>query len=156
MIIRHAVLEDLDRLLVLGKAMHGESPRFSPFLFDDKKARIFLENLITSPFGRIIVAEKDGIVIAMLAGFIVELFFSRDITACDALVYVAPEHRGGSAFARMVKAFEKEAEQATGLGRGEIIFGVNTEVHAEKTAGMYERLGYRKAGITMQKKVGYV
>lgn len=156
MLIRHATLDDLARLVELGKAMHGESPRFSPFVFDYEKARIFLESLITSPFGRIIVAEKDGIVIALLAGFIVELFFSQDITACDALVYVAPEHRGGSAFVRMVRVFEEEAEKVTGLGRGEIIFGVNTEVHAEKTAGMYERLGYRKAGITMQKKVGYV
>lgn len=156
MLIRHAVLEDLDRLVELGEAMHGESPRFSPFAFDYEKARRFLESLITSSFGRIIVAEKESIVIALLAGFIVELFFSQDITACDALVYVAPKHRGGSAFVRMVRMFEEEAEKATGNGRGEIIFGVNTEVHAEKTAGMYERLGYKKAGITMQKKVGYV
>lgn len=156
MLIRHATPPDIPRLVELGRAMHEESPRFSPFSYDAAKAHVFLEHLVSSPFGRVIVAEKQGEIVAMIAGFIIELFFSQDITACDAVVYVAPLHRGGTAFVRLVRTFEEEAEKAIGGGRGEIIFGVNTEVHAEETAVMYERLGYRRAGITMQKKVGHV
>lgn len=155
-LVRHATPEDAPRLVELGKAMHEESPRFSPFSYDHEKAKVFIESLMASPFGRIILVEKEGEIVAMIAGFILELFFSHDITACDAVVYVTPGHRGGTAFVRLIRAFEKEAKGVIGDGRGEIIFGVNTEVHAEETAGMYERLGYRRAGITMQKKVGYV
>ena len=150
MIIREANNDDAASLLSMGELMHNESPRFNKFTFDKEKAANLIQHLIAIDNGIVIVAEHEGNLVGMIGGMVCEQFFSKDLYACDFVVYIDPEHRGTSAIIRMIKLFE---ERAIKLGAKEISLGISTEIHAERTANLYEKLGYKRSGISTIKRI---
>lgn len=150
MIIRDATLNDAPDLLRMGELMHHESPRFNKFTFDLDKTRKLIEFLVTNSNGIVIVAERDGKLIGMLGGMVSEHFFSRDTYACDFVVFIDPEHRGGSTVIRMIKLFEQRAKD---LGAKEVSLGISTEVNTERTANLYEKLGYMRSSVGTIKRI---
>jgi RimJ/RimL family protein N-acetyltransferase len=150
MIIREATLKDVIAMLDMASLMQQESPKFSHNSFDAVKASGLFTTLVVKDNGIAFIAEKDGQPVGMIGGMVVEQFFSHDLYACDFGVYLKPEHRGGSAVIKMIKAFEQRAIE---LGAKEISLGISTEVHAERTASLYERLGYVRSGISTIKRV---
>jgi len=142
--IRQATLLDVEAMIALGARMHDESPRFRKFDYRPQKLRALAERVI--PAGGAFVAEVSGRIVGMFVGFIAEQYFGNARYASDLLVYVAPEHRGGSAFPRLFKAWESWARSQD---VDEICLGIGTEVTAERTMVLYERLGYRRAGYLM-------
>ncbi len=149
--IRVAVGGDIPALVDLGYAMQQESPRFAHLAYAPVKVAQTLQQMIAADNGRVFVAVRDDIVVGMMGGYVLEYFFSHDKFATDLYVYVAPPYRGGSFFTRLVVAFE---QWAIALDANEIVVGISTEVEAERTASLYERLGYRRIqGITLMKKV---
>jgi hypothetical protein len=98
------------------------------------------------------VAEKDGAVIGWLAGGIAEQWFSRQLMAFEYGLFIAPEHRGGTAGPRLAKAFITWAEEH---GAAIINMGITTGVHEERTGDLYSRLGlsvpvcFIQRGVTM-------
>lgn len=135
--IRAAQDNDTRQLIVLAALMTKESPRFGQHEFSVEKANSFINTLIQH--GGLFVAAKGEQIVGFFAGFVVEHFLSNLSYASDAGVYVLPEHRGGSAFLRLVKAFEAWAYER---GAHEIQLGTSTGVEPEKTVRMYQRLGY--------------
>lgn len=154
MIIREAIAEDIPQMVAMGVLMHAESPRFSAFEYSHEKCTNLCQHLIDSPDGRLFVAEKDGGLVGMFAGFAFEHFFSPELTVSDVFVYVLPEHRKGRAFFKLLRAFEASVTPAEGTI--EVTLGISTEVHTDETAGVYERLGYKKLGYTMRRTLGDV
>lgn len=150
MIIRDATLDDAADLLRMGELMQQESPRFNKFTFDREKSATLINHLISINNGIIVVAEKDGAIVGMLGGMVTEHFFSRDLYACDFVVYIEPEYRGGSTVIRMIKLFEQRAIE---LGAKEVSLGISTELQSERTASLYEKLGYIRSGISTIKRV---
>ena len=150
MIIRDATLDDAANLLRMGELMQQESPRFNKFTFDREKSAALINHLISINNGIIVVAEKDGVIVGMLGGMVTEHFFSRDLYACDFVVYIEPEYRGGSTVIRMIKLFEQRAIE---LGAKEVSLGISTELQSERTASLYEKLGYIRSGISTIKRV---
>jgi GNAT superfamily N-acetyltransferase len=148
--VRAATLEDIPTLVELGYAMQQESPRFAHLTYAPIKVAQSAKHMLTADNGGVFVVEHEDVVIGMLGGYVLEYFFSHDKFASDLVVYVAPQHRGGSAFVRLIVAFE---QWAIAQGVSEIVLGVSTEVEAERTASMYERLGYRRVGLTFIKRV---
>jgi GNAT superfamily N-acetyltransferase len=108
---------------------------------------------MASPTGCIFVAERERILVGMMAGFVFEHFFGFDKIASDYVLYVSPAHRGGTLMVRLVKAFES---WAIGLGADEIAVGVSTEVDPQRTVMLYERLGYRRSGFNVLKEIDHV
>ncbi len=147
--IRPAQPHDLVQLLEMGRLMHAESPRFRPVPFSTEKAQQLIEQLISR--GGAFVAEVDGALVGMFGGVVFEHFFSTTKMAADVVLYVTPEYRGGSLAARLVHAFERWAIEA---GADELVLGVSTGIEAERTAGLYERLGYERSGISLLKTAG--
>lgn len=145
--VRTATEADVPELLEMGRAMHAESPRYRHRHYSPDKVEQFARRLVAT--GGTHVAEIDGRIVGMFAGFVVEDWFGNDRVASDFVVYVRPEHRGSSAFVRLVKAFEK---WAAGQGAVEIAPGVSTEVDPDKTVALYERLGYRALGARVLTK----
>ena len=135
--IRPAQASDARQILVLAALMTQESPRYCKHEFSLDKAICFFDTLLEH--GGLFVAISDEQIIGFFAGFVMEHFLSNQTFASDAGVYVLPEHRGGSAFVRLVKAFEAWARER---GASEIHLGTSTGVQPEKTVRMYERLGY--------------
>jgi GNAT superfamily N-acetyltransferase len=147
--IRRATAADFPALVEMGRDMHAESPRYRGMSYDAAKVAELAKRLADmKDIAILLVAERAGEVIGMFVALIAERWFSQDRYITDLTVYVKPEYRGGSAFYRLVKAFEDWAEKQ---GVQDIAIGVSTEIHAERTVRAYQQLGYRLAGYTMVK-----
>jgi len=152
--IRQATIEDLPSLIEMGRALHAESPRYRGMAFSEAKLiRLFddLHGTLLSKPGVCFVAERDGYVIGMTVGIIAARWFSEELFLSELTMYVKPEHRGGTAFRRLVDAMEQWAALEK---VGPPVFGVSTDVHPERTVKAYERMGYQLAGYTMVKNHG--
>lgn len=149
--VRHATPADFPAIVAMGRALHDESPRYRDMPFNPDKLLALAKRLHGSLLcsdAVILVAVADGQLVGVTVGVMAERFFNDERYVTDLTVYVKPEHRGGSAFLRMVKALEAWAAEN---GVADLAIGVSTEIHAERTVHAYEKLGYRLAGYTMVK-----
>jgi GNAT superfamily N-acetyltransferase len=149
--VRRATAADFPALIAMGRALHDESPRYRDKPFNpDKLLRMGarLQGTLLSEDAAIFVAESGGQPVGMAIPVIAERFFNDERFVTDLTVYVKPEHRGSSAFFRLIRALEA---WATEQGVEDKALGVSTEIHADKTVRAYEKLGYRLAGYTMVK-----
>jgi GNAT superfamily N-acetyltransferase len=147
--VRRALGSDFAALVAMGEDMHHESPRFAGLSYSQERCHALLAGLSASPHGLALVAEQGGEIVGMLLGLVSKHFFSDDLTASELVVYVRPQARGGSAAVKLVRQFEA---WATDLGVADITLGVSTEVHADRTAQFYQRLGYAPSGLTLVKR----
>ena len=148
--IRHARPADVDRLLAMGRSLHAESPRYRRVAWDEERARAITEAMAADPESGLFVAEASGgMLVGMIAGFVVPHWFSRSTFASDLTVYVDPEHRGRVVFLRLVGTFE---QWARAQGAIEILLGVSTDIHPEQTVRVYERLGYKMSSFALMKE----
>lgn len=145
--VRHATRDDIPALIELGRAMHAESPRFSRQPYSPTKTTGTIEFLLAN--GAVFVVVKGGRPVGMMGGMVAPGWFTEECSAVELAVYVTPEHRGGRTGMRLIRAFEAWAFEH---GAGEITLGVTTEVDTERTAALYERLGYRRSGVTTVKR----
>lgn len=149
--IRRAVASDLEQLVELARRMHAES-RFRIFRFVDAKVRNMLQGLIDSPDMALVLVAVDGQtgeVIGAIAAMCVEHWFSDQKVAQDVGLFVDPDRRGGMVAARLVKEFEAWA-RSMGALTGEL--GINTGVHVERTAALFERLGLERTAYLYVKE----
>jgi RimJ/RimL family protein N-acetyltransferase len=151
MSIRVANLEDLPRILELGELLHKEGPRWSRLTFSREKAEAFMRMLLTDSRGVIFVAERDGMVIGGIAGFAEPHWSSNDTVAQEVSFFMAPEARGSMAATRLICAL-----RAWGDIRGAkwLQAGTSTGLDPERTAGLYERLGFTRCAIGLEVKYG--
>jgi GNAT superfamily N-acetyltransferase len=147
--VRNAKAGDIPALIELGARMYIESRYSQNSPFDEEKCAELARNLISSPAGCLLVAEKDGAVIGWLAGGIAEQWFSRQLMAFEYGLFIAPEHRGGTAGPRLAKAFITWAEEH---GAAIINMGITTGVHEERTGDLYSRLGLSRTGLLYSKR----
>ena len=149
--IRQATPADFPALIAMGRALHDESPRYRDMPFNPDKLLALgarLQGTLLSEDAVILVAHSGGELVGMTIGVIADRFFNDERYVTDLTVYVKPEHRGGSAFLRMIRALEA---WAAAHGIADMAIGVSTEIHAERTVHAYQKLGYRLAGYTMVK-----
>ena len=134
----------------MGAAMHAESPRYRTLDFDEEKLFNLAQYLIVTPSaGGTLVAESQGRIAGMLAFAVGEFYFGKDKYASDVVMYLKPEHRGGSLFPRMVAAFEKWADE---FGVKEKQLGVSADIDSERVVAVLLRLGYAKASTGTVKR----
>jgi GNAT superfamily N-acetyltransferase len=149
--IRVATLHDVPAIVSLGRVMHRESPRFSRFPFVAEKVDALVRGLLGNPLAIVLVAEeREQGIIGMFGGLIAEHYFTTSRYATDVAVFVAQAYRGGSAFPRMLQAFETWAVEN---GAIELAPGISTEVAAARTLALYEKKGYRLSGHLVVKYV---
>ncbi|HCM6317974.1 TPA: GNAT family N-acetyltransferase [Klebsiella quasipneumoniae] len=148
--IRNATAGDIPALIELGTRMYLESRYSENSPFDADKCAELAESLIYSDAGCVLVAEKDDRVIGWLGGGIAEQFFSRQLMAFEYGLFVAPEHRGGSAGPRLARAFIEWSKEH---GAEVINMGITTGVHAERTGQLYSRLGLQRTGLLYSMEV---
>lgn len=154
--VRAATMDDMPALLLMSVAMHAESPRFRSAQYSEEKMFNIISFLIEhEDQGGVLVAESDAglgmpSVVGMLGFIVNEQFFGHDKIATDLGIYVAQQHRGSSAFLRLVSAFEKSA---VAKGAKQITLSINTGVKSQRTADMLKRLGYDHYGFNVAKQV---
>lgn len=145
--IRPATLNDLPRILELGELLHLESPRWSRLTFNKAKAAHFIARLILEPDGVVFVAERDGVVVGGIAGIATPHWSSDDVVAQEVSLFMAPEARGSMAAPRLVCALQAwgDIRRAKWLQAG-----TSTGLDPERTAGLYERLGFSRCAIGLE------
>ena len=136
--MRHS---DVEVCAAIGSLMHQES-YYRDLDFDRKKMRLVFEQIKAGGFCGF-VAEEKGKVIGLFVGLVCEHWFGKDLLASDLALYVIPKRRGSTAAMRLVRAYEKWAEDK---GAKVISLGVSTDIRPERTGSMYERLGFNDVG----------
>ncbi|BDG86578.1 GNAT family N-acetyltransferase [Citrobacter koseri] len=148
--VRNATVGDIPALIELGTRMYLESRYSQNSPFDADKCAELARSLINNPAGCVLVAEKDDQVIGWLGGGIAEQWFSRQLMAFEYGLFIAPEHRGGSAGPRLARAFIGWAKDH---GAALINMGITTGVHEERTGELYSRLGLHRSGLLYSMEV---
>lgn len=148
MSIRQATLNDLPILINLGEIMHAESPRFSCINFSPARLGHTLASLIKSPMGFVWVTETEaGDVAGGLVATAFQHWASDDLMTTDLALFLAPDHRGGTAAARLARKYHQWARD---LGAKLIQQGVTTGVHTDQTVQLLERLGMKRCGVILE------
>ena len=143
LVVRRMRAEDVDGMVLLGQAMHGESA-FSERVFSSEKLGSLLHHYVNTPehcFGAVAYIGPD--MVGMFAGYTTDYFFGPELVACDLFWYVSPAHRGSRAGLKLLRSFESWAKSR---GVSEISAGVSTAVAFERTGALLQRLGYTQVG----------
>jgi GNAT superfamily N-acetyltransferase len=148
MIIRNATKDDIPTMIAMGAAMHDET-NYKDRNYSPEKLLHDGRYMVDHPDKFFLcVAEDDQGVIGMYVGFITEFYFGYDTVAYDLLLYTRQNRRGSLAAARMIEAF---TEWAFANGASEIRPGVSTGFQPERTAQLYERMGFESIGYIFRK-----
>lgn len=145
--IRPARHDDLGRLAEIGAVLHSESEHFQRCRYAPEKVQVFLGALLQSTDGLVLVVEKDGEIVGGIAAMVAEQWYSFDRIATDVSVFILPEHRGGTAPARLLNAYR---DWAASRGAVYALAGISTSVTVERTQALYEALGARYVGPMME------
>jgi GNAT superfamily N-acetyltransferase len=142
-LIRKATLEDLPRLVDLGKVLHAESD-YAQYDFRIEKVYEYLYSLVDSPDGIMLVGEEADEIVGAFIGCVGGHWFGDCTVSYDLALFVAPKRRGSMLCARLVRAYIRAA---TDLGVDEILIGNSTAVRSDRVdmvERLYERLGFRR------------
>jgi len=144
--------EDLPRLGELGDEMHKESVFHQYAPYDADVWVGFLDRLVTSNSGFIVVIEHadDGIV-----GYTVDMispfpFSNSEFHVSEYGFYIQPNHRGarGAMLARSLVT-----EVAKDLGAVCITAGTSANIDQEKTRRSFEKMGFETTGNTFVQRL---
>jgi GNAT superfamily N-acetyltransferase len=137
-------VERLRDILTLGIAMQEESD-YSAVPFDiAQTANSIMALVVNNPRGFGMLAYSDeNVPIGMIAGSISPYFFSQGSLASDFVWYVRPEFRGSRTSVKLLKMFQSWAWEN---GATELYMGVTTNVSAERTGELLQRLGFEHVG----------
>lgn len=134
---------DIPEVIRLGGMMHEES-QYSGLTYNPEKVVMRCRQILTGDNTMLgLVSVQGGEVVGMLGACILPYDYGDELLAHDMLVYVAPDHRGGPDFLRMVKAYVFWAKEC---GAKMVFLSQTTGINAEKVSSLYERLGFKAVG----------
>jgi len=144
--IFHAEPMDLPVIAEMGMAMAAESPKFRQLGYDPEKAEDVFERLMVND--SLWVAIVEGEVVGAIGGVVTPYWWGSASYGLDMFNYLMPEHRGGLLGARLVRTLEAWAAEQ---GAQEMIMGVSSGIHPERTGELYQRLGYEQTAVAYSK-----
>jgi GNAT superfamily N-acetyltransferase len=147
-VIRQAQLTDLPALVQLGATLHAESPRYSRLRFSWRKVEQTLELMILNPAAAVLVAEEQGTIVGAALAVISEEWFSDELVAQEMSVFIAPERRGALTAARLIASLDEWAQRQ---GARYLQAGSTTGVDMDRTIDLYERLGFTRVAIGVER-----
>lgn len=146
--IREATLADIPALVELGYAIVLESPRHSRTTYNPFKVATMLQAFITASQGAVFVAEVHGEIIGTAVAYLDAEWFSDDPVAQELCILVAKEKRGTLVGAQLIKRMD---EWAQSQGAYYLQAGAGTGIDIETTIALYERLGFKRAAIGVER-----
>jgi hypothetical protein len=147
--VRPAEAGDIERLLDLSQELH-EAGAMAFLPFSREKMHDLAKFYLSRPDTHYLaVAEQNGAIVGIYAGYITQYLFNFDRLAMSALVYVQPKMRGALSL-RLIRAFEAWAGER---GVREIGYGSSTGIDLERGIRLMERLDYAFVGHTLRKRI---
>lgn len=147
--IRPATLDDIPRIIELGRQFHAESPEFSSISFDVEKLTETLKACINGA-GVVFLYESAGTVRGGLAGVISEYWFSREKVALDLALFLEPEARTGMIALKLVLTFKSWARL---MGATEVKMGITAGINVEGAAKLYASTGMDQCGFMFKERI---
>lgn len=141
--LRAATESDLDALIALAEVMHDESPRFRVYAFMPDRLRVALTTVMRTHLGCAFVVEQDGQITGGFAAIAHPHFACDVLQACDVGLFISPEHRGGTAAAKLIHAYLNWARSI----EAEPTISINTGVEVERTGQLFHALGAKQSGF---------
>lgn len=149
--IRVAQPSDLQELLALLEAFHGESIFSQDTVLNRAKLTAFVQKTLIEPNRICIVHEAVGRIDGLALAYIAEYFFSRDRAAWDFAVYVVPERRGSRVAFRLWKGLKSWAERE---GAKTLWLGTSAGIQPERSRKFYRGLGMDEVGSIYRLRLG--
>jgi GNAT superfamily N-acetyltransferase len=143
--MREARTEEAVIVAEFAAMIHAESS-YASMDFDPLKATTIASTCIREQHGfcRLIVNDQP---VGVLMGFMAPSWFGHDQIAADVIFYIRPEHRGRCL--RQVKQIVHEyRDWALQLGAKRIQLATSTHYDIDKTARLYEKLGFPRSGTS--------
>lgn len=149
---RRARPDDLSSIMVLAKEMHAETS-FRTLSFNDAKAATEVLSCILNPNMLVVVGEKDGKILGIIAAHLDKPYFSEDLVVYDHIWYVGKEGRGSMVGPRLLKHV---AEWARLCGAKAVFVTLGSDVSQDRVGKLVERLGYSRLGGYYRKDIDSV
>lgn len=141
---------DVEFCISMGHEMHEESYFHFLDYSDDKLRRLWTLIKDYPDQYCAFTAEKDDKIIGFFIGTCQEHWFGHDRVACDLALFITKEERGGSAAPRLIKAYERWAED---VGAKEIHIGTSTNVNLERVTALFKKMGYGDEAFYFRKRI---
>ncbi len=141
--IRKATLNDIPRMVELGKLMHSEAPHYVTFPYHDDKVANLAAGYIGMKDGIVLVAEQDGQVIGMIVGGIADHYFGPSKHSYEICTFVHPDFRKSKAGWMLITKYTAAAIE---MGADEVLIVNSTGVEQERVGKLFERAGFHKYG----------
>lgn len=133
---------DIDAMIALGRRLHAES-HFHAQTYDEARLREFGRKGLSEGSHGMLVAERNGAIIGMAVVVAGGHVISAAKTATIQVIYVAPEHRGGTAAIKLLRAIHTWSVHA---GADTIIIGVTSAIAPTRTDRLLRRIGFLRTG----------
>ena len=144
-------MDDIERMIALGRRMHAES-RFSAIPYDEDKLRGYGEIALARPHEwGVFFVPGEATTLAMMAVYKTPYYFSQEVFyATDLFLYVDASKRGGLSAARCLRAVEDwgRANEVHALH-----LGISAAINNEAAERFYAGMGYTPSGRTMVKEL---
>lgn len=142
---------DLPELLAFGRQfITKESPAFRHLQFDETRLLTSLARAVCSDQFYLRGAFHNGVLTGALLGMIEQYYFALDLLASELGFYVVPDKRGSSAAFKLVRDFERWAEER---GATDIVVSSTSRILKRRTSKFYSKLGYEETGTVHQKSL---
>lgn len=139
---------DVGLIIEMLLALHIESPEYNKVQPDEPYVHTTLTSMIQQPnfIGRI-----DTDLRGFIFGVANRAWYDSELNAYELLLYVLPEYRGTTMLApRLIKQFEIDAKHLDCI---RVRAGVSTGLHVERSLTLYERMGYKRDGNALSKRI---
>ena len=144
--IRNATVEDLDAIVRMGQRFLTSSTYARLLEENPAQMRRFAEQLLKRPDGHILIAERDGEAVGMVAFYVFPHFYSGEMMAGELIWWVEPEHRAGRVGLKLLRIME-ELAKTLGCVKMQMI------APNERIGELYRRLGYVWVEETYQRSL---
>lgn len=145
--IRRAVEADIPAIAHMLRLLHAESPHYVHVPVDEDYVLDNLREMVCSTSIIFLFWEGKGFIIGQHG----QQWYEPRPRLIEHLIYCLPEWRGVGGFVRLIKAFELEG---TAIGAELVNVGITTGINMDAMVRVYERLGYVRTGITLEKHLG--
>lgn len=142
--VRLAQPSDVEAVFQLLQIMHQES-RFRVYPLHAAKTRSSIEQILAQPKAAcILLAEHSQAgVVGVLAGYVVDYFFSDTLIAQDKYFFVHPAHRGSSAALKLLMAFRRWAENRQAW---ELCINMSVDIAPERFNKFMRHMQFQSCG----------
>lgn len=141
--IRRATAEDVPRIVEMGQSFHQSTGYKDIIALDPQRVGSAASSLIETPDGCLLVAERDGSIIGMLALYAYVHLMSGQRCVSELAWWVEPAARSDGAGVRLLVAGEAWARE---IGARSIQMIAPTE----PVASLYHRRGYAEVERAFQ------